>query len=246
VAHLELALLDQRIAPRRELEQAQQIADRGARAADRLGGLLMRDAELGDQALERAGLLERIQVSRWMFSISAIAMAASSARGGSTAGIVLQARDLRGAPAAFAGDDLVALGAPALRVPADGAHDDGLDHALGPDRNRRAPAALSGRMSTRGWYLPRCSRSSGRCASSSPLPRGAAAALAAALGGAPEVAGGATGTGAAGVAARAREAPSRSASPRPRWLLLAHDSAPAGVAACASSSRRIISPASAR
>ena len=50
-----------------------------------------------------------LRSSRWMFSISAIAMAASSRTWRMTAGISCEAGHLRRAPAALAGDDLVAL-----------------------------------------------------------------------------------------------------------------------------------------
>ncbi len=46
----------------RQLEQAQQVGHRGARATDGIRGLLMRDAEFADEAFERARLFERIQV----------------------------------------------------------------------------------------------------------------------------------------------------------------------------------------
>jgi hypothetical protein len=59
VAHLEPVRLEQRLDRHRQLEQAQQVRHRGARAADRFGGLLVREVEFVDQALERTGLLER-------------------------------------------------------------------------------------------------------------------------------------------------------------------------------------------
>ena len=58
--HLQLALLEELAHLRCKLEQAQQIADAGARAPHRLGRLLMGNPELTDQALERTGLLEGI------------------------------------------------------------------------------------------------------------------------------------------------------------------------------------------
>ncbi len=62
MTHLELPLLHHLGDFGRELEQSQQIADRGAGSAHRIGGLLMRDAELRDQPFECARLFQRIQV----------------------------------------------------------------------------------------------------------------------------------------------------------------------------------------
>ena len=62
VTHLELAPLDECGDLRRQLEQAQQVRDRGARTADGIRRLLVRDAELADEPLERARLFERVQV----------------------------------------------------------------------------------------------------------------------------------------------------------------------------------------
>ena len=59
MTHLERALLEQLAHLRGQLEQAQQVADRGARAPDRLGRLLVRELELADQALEGARLFQR-------------------------------------------------------------------------------------------------------------------------------------------------------------------------------------------
>ena len=62
MAHFHLALLHQFRDFRRQLQQAQQVADRGARTAHGIGGLLVRDAELGDQPLQRARLFQRVEV----------------------------------------------------------------------------------------------------------------------------------------------------------------------------------------
>ena len=60
--HLELALLDELLDLVAELEQAQQVADGGARTTDRVRGRLVRHLEFADQAVEGARFLERIQV----------------------------------------------------------------------------------------------------------------------------------------------------------------------------------------
>ena len=60
--HLELALLEQLAHLRGELEQAQEVTHPGAGAAHRFGRLLVGEPELADEALERARLLQRIQV----------------------------------------------------------------------------------------------------------------------------------------------------------------------------------------
>ena len=64
--------------------------------------------------------------SRWMFSISAITAAASSATALTSTGTCVQPGQLGGAEAALAGDDLVA---PAVQRP----HQDRLHHALAAD-----------------------------------------------------------------------------------------------------------------
>src|SRR5688572_27005469 len=62
MAHFQFALLDQGADGLRQVEQAQQVRYRRARAADGLGGLLVRELELHDQAGKRERLLERVQV----------------------------------------------------------------------------------------------------------------------------------------------------------------------------------------
>ena len=135
MAHLEFALLDERADRLRQVEQAQQVRHRRARAADGLRSLLVRELEFADQARERERLLERVQV-----------LALDVLDEGERDGVLVvdapqhrrdlvQARHLRGAPAALAGDDLVALRL-ARRRRADRAHDDRLDDALGLDRVR--------------------------------------------------------------------------------------------------------------
>ena len=69
-----------------------------------------------------------------MFSISAMASACSSGMLRISTGTSLSAGQLRGAPAAFAGDDLVTLGA---RRVVDGARQNRLHDALNLDRGRQ-------------------------------------------------------------------------------------------------------------
>ena len=166
VAHLELAFLDQRADGLRQVEQAQQVRHRRARAADGLGGLLVRELELADQARERERLLERVQV-----------LALDVLDEGERDGMLVvdapqhrrdlvQARHLRGAPAALAGDDLVAL-----RLALGSAQPSGRTTIgwITPWALIESASSCSdsSRMSTRGWYLPRERRSTGICRSCS-------------------------------------------------------------------------------
>ncbi len=62
VAHLDRAAQQVLLRRLRELRQAQQVGDRAARAADRLGRRFMRQAEFIDQTMQAVGLLERVQI----------------------------------------------------------------------------------------------------------------------------------------------------------------------------------------
>ena len=136
MAHLELAAFDEGGDLGSELQQAQQVRHGRARATHRVRRLLMRDAELADEALERARFFQRVEI----FALDVfderhrdggfIGHAANDGRNGGEAG------DLRGTPAAFAGDDFVALRF-AGRGAIDGAHHDGLDDALRLDGCRQ-------------------------------------------------------------------------------------------------------------
>ncbi|MNS93027.1 hypothetical protein D3C72_1271800 [compost metagenome] len=127
VPHLQPARFQQQADGDRQLQQAQQVGHRCARATDGLGGLGMGQRELADQPLQGLGLFERIEV----FALDvldqrhrddgAVFQLAHHHRH------FVQASQLRGAPAAFAGHDLEA-------VRTQLAHQDGLDHALGLDR----------------------------------------------------------------------------------------------------------------
>ena len=92
-----------------ELDQSQQIADGGARAPDGIRNRLMRMPEFLHQAGERARLLERIE-------ILALDVFDQRHRYGGFVGNIAhdrryfgEAGHLRGAPAALAGDDFIAL-----------------------------------------------------------------------------------------------------------------------------------------
>jgi hypothetical protein len=133
VPHLELALLDHLRHFRREFQQAQQIAHCGARTTDRIGGLLMRDTELRDQPLQCACFLERIQI----LALDVFDQRHRNRRivrhladDGGDAG---QSRDLRSAPATFAGDDFIARCFAC--VGGKRSHHDWLDDALIADRD---------------------------------------------------------------------------------------------------------------
>ena len=107
MAHVELAALEHLAHQARQLEEPQQVRDRRARAADGVGGVGMREPELLDEPVQRARLLERVQVL-------ALNVLDQRDRDGGLVGNVaddgrdrLQARHLRGPPAALAGHDLV-------------------------------------------------------------------------------------------------------------------------------------------
>ena len=127
MAHFQAMLFEQGAHRFRQVEQAQQIADRGTRAADGFRGLLVRQFEFPDQTAERGSLFERVQV----FALDVLDQGHRD--GGLVRhfahhdGHVGQAGLLCGTPATFAGNDFVT-------VATDTAHDDGLDHALRLDR----------------------------------------------------------------------------------------------------------------
>ena len=97
----------------------------------------MRELEFVDQAVERARLFERIQV------LALDVLDERDRDGGfvrdapDDCGNVAEARDLRRAPAALAGDDLVALRLAVDAARVERAHDDRLDDALRLDGIRQ-------------------------------------------------------------------------------------------------------------
>ncbi len=62
MAHVELALVEQALDLGRKLEQPQQVRHRRARAADRVGGLLVRQVEFVDQPRQRLRFFERREI----------------------------------------------------------------------------------------------------------------------------------------------------------------------------------------
>ena len=74
--HVQLALSHQLLHFLGQFQQPQQVADRRPRPPHRFGGLLVGQRELRGQPLEGDGLLQGIEVPRWIFSIRATAMAA--------------------------------------------------------------------------------------------------------------------------------------------------------------------------
>jgi hypothetical protein len=126
VAHLQISRKQHLLHRRGQVEQAQQIARRAARAAHRLRRLFVRELELGDQALQALRLLQRVQV------LALQVLDQRHHRGGLVGHLAHQHRHFfepgqaRGAHAAFAGDDLVAP----LGRRADGPHQHRLHHAL--------------------------------------------------------------------------------------------------------------------
>src|SRR5262249_9252277 len=109
VTHLERALLEELADLGRELQQAQKVRDTRARAADCLRRLLVREAELTHQALERARLLE------WVEVLTLYVLDERDRDGGLIGDVTDDGRDVgepghrRRPPAPFSGDDLVAL-----------------------------------------------------------------------------------------------------------------------------------------
>ena len=102
-----------------KLEQAQEVGDRGAVLAGALGHLLLGEAEVAGEALEGAGLLDRVEVLALEILNDGDLhrlLVGDLADDGGDGGL---AGALRGEPAALAGDELEASG-----VLADG---DGLD-----------------------------------------------------------------------------------------------------------------------
>ena len=139
----------------RQVHQAQQVRHGAARTADRRGRLLVGEAEIGDQALDALRLFQRIQV----FALDVLDQ---RHRGGGLVVHVahqhrnlLQAGQLRGAEAAFAGDDLVLGGAGQLSLPTGRTSTGCMMPWVLMDAASSASAPSS--MRVRGWYLPACS-----------------------------------------------------------------------------------------
>ena len=110
MAHFDAALFQQLFDLVGKLHQPQQIADRGSRAAHRLGGRLMRETELLDQALTGRGPPpEGLRSSRWMFSMSAMATCRLIGHVADDRRNFRDSGHLRRPPAALAGDDFIAL-----------------------------------------------------------------------------------------------------------------------------------------
>ena len=130
VSHVELVGQQQRLHRLRELGQPQQIAHRAARTADGRCSGVVRQLEFLDQARNALRLFERIEV----FALNVLDQRQGERRlirhAAHQRRNVLEARTLRGAPAAFAGDDLETRAV-------DRAHQDRLHDALGLDRLRQ-------------------------------------------------------------------------------------------------------------
>ena len=113
MAHFQAPRFEQGADRGRQFQQAQQVGDRRARAADRFGRLRMGQVELVDQAMQRLRFLERVEV----FALDVLDQRHRDH--GAVVDDAHHRRDLgqsglqRRAPAAFAGDDLVGLAAAA-------------------------------------------------------------------------------------------------------------------------------------
>ena len=144
MALAELALLEQRLHLVGEVEQPDQVRDRGAAAADAAGELLLGDAEVVDQGGAGAGLVDGVEVladhvlDQRRLQALVLGRAADHGRDALEAGL------LGGAPAALAGDQLVA---PVAERAARSA-------AAAPRPSAIEPASASGRRArscVRGW-----------------------------------------------------------------------------------------------
>ena len=142
MAHLELAPLQQCAHVAVERQQSQQVRHRRARAPHPPGQLLMRHAELVDQTLQRPRLLQWIEVltlyvlDQRNYDCRLVRDLAHHRRHS------IQPGQLCRPPAALARDNLIVA---ALQL----AHDDGLHHALGPNRIRQLGQGLFVHMGAR-------------------------------------------------------------------------------------------------
>jgi hypothetical protein len=84
MTHLQFPRLQQGTGLRAQIEKAQQVTDRAARAADGVGGLLVGELEFLDRTPRASS--SGFRSSRWIFSISAMAMAAESGISRTTTG----------------------------------------------------------------------------------------------------------------------------------------------------------------
>ena len=112
----------------RQLQQPHVVGDRRSILADGLGNFFLRHVEVGAQLLVRGGLIDGIEI----FALDVFDERHLEQLRVSSSGHLLdddryprQTRALRGAPAALAGDDAIAIG--------DLADHDRLNDAVGPD-----------------------------------------------------------------------------------------------------------------
>ena len=129
MTHVEVAVAEHCLHRLRQVQQAQQIRGRSARAADGLGRLLVGHLEFVIGRLMAFASSSGFRFSRWMFSINDIASAPESGTSRMTTEF-RQARYSCRAPAPLASDDLVALFAERARQ-------NGLHYALGLERARQ-------------------------------------------------------------------------------------------------------------
>ena len=144
VAHLDLTPFQEALDLSFQIQEPQEVAHRGARAAHGLGDLLVGHPELLDQFRERRGLFEWAQV------LALDVFDERDAERGRVRDVADQGRysvqtgEPRRAPAPFAGDELVAV-APITQ----GTHHHGLHHPLRPDRVRQLLQTLGAQVPPR-------------------------------------------------------------------------------------------------
>ncbi len=107
---------------KRQLEQADRVADLGARPPDAARELLLGDAEVREQLLVRRRLLERVQLGAVQVLEQGVAQQVLVGRVADDRGDRGEPGLARGTGATLAHDELV-------RAVTDVAHDDGLQHA---------------------------------------------------------------------------------------------------------------------
>ena len=110
MAGRQVAVLDQVLDGRRQVEQAQRVGDVRAALAHGAGNIFLRLLEVGDQPLIALGLVDRRQIGALQVFDQADLQGVEVADGAQDDRNVVQLGELGRPPTALAGDDLVAVG----------------------------------------------------------------------------------------------------------------------------------------